>query len=167
MKNILLAVVTLACSFALAKPTQKDLVTVKEINSLYAKMSAAYSKKDVAGILANCTADCTFSGGGSTMNVSQVRDLMKAQLTSAKSVKARMTPANVVVKGTTANVTSSNVFTIVIANPQTKKDSTVVQKSTTKDVWIKQGKSWKMKSSQQNLTELSVDGKKQPINTKN
>ena len=129
----------------------------------YASFDKAFSSKNVAGLKALVAPGATFkSQGQPAVKADDAFKQMGAQLSMMKKANAKTTVQMVTLKGATATAMVSQVMTMTMANPQTKKDSIVVLRTKSLDTWVKIGNAWKLKATNSTLIEMLMDGKKVP-----
>jgi ketosteroid isomerase-like protein len=131
----------------------------KDIAALYNKVAAAMIAKNVDGIMATGTKDFTYTEAGKTMTGSQVSAQMKQQFQMLKGpVKCKMTVVSCKITGKTADVNSTAYSEMQISG-QDGKAHTVVTSSKSKDVVVKTGSGWLMKSVNIQSNKMTMDGK--------
>lgn len=151
----------LALTLALAVVGVQAKDSKSEFQALYNKAAAAMKKKDLAGVMALCTADFTFKAPSmGTMTRKQYEEQFKSQMALVKTVtKSQMTVKSVKVNGKKAEVVSSGVFEATFANPQTKKDSKLGSVNESKATWIRTTSGWKLQTLVITKETSTMDGK--------
>lgn len=148
-------VVFLAATAAIAQDADK-----KAIVSAYAALDKAINSKNVNGMTAYMTSDFKMkSQMGQTVTRDQFVSAVKSQIGMAQSISSKTTVQSVVIKGTTATVSTSGVSKLVILEPQTKAAHKIDVSSKSVATWVKVQGSWKMKFLEQKDSKVLMDGK--------
>lgn len=135
----------------------------KAVEANFAKMAAAITKKDVNGYTQFLTDDfVNITKGGQRKNKQQEAATIGQAVQMAKSMKFRIKMTKFALQNGKALVTANVTGTLVLPNPQTKKDSTLVGDSVEEFVWVKSGSSWKIKQEKELSSKMTVDGKVLP-----
>jgi ketosteroid isomerase-like protein len=168
MRTVSLAVSALSLCVLGANVTaaraQSPAEAKKAIAANLAKMASALSKKDLktyGSFYADDAVIIDEKGAKKTKQQSMAEAAQAVQI--AKTIKLTMTINSLSMQkgNAVANVTQN--ATITVANPQTKKDSTLVVKGAEAMTWVKRGAAWKIKQTKEGKTSLTVDG--QPVPT--
>jgi ketosteroid isomerase-like protein len=149
---IVLASVSRAC-FADANADAK-----KAIQAAANKAMQYIVKEDFDSLTKMCTADCTFTDSGQTMDVKQMVSMMKAEMAKCKDTKMASTILTCSVKGNIATCTTHDIMSTSEQGPD-KKWHKFMTDGTSKDTFTKSGNIWLMKSSITVSEKMTMDGK--------
>ena len=135
----------------------------KTIQAAYSAENRAVEKKDVKQMFINYSADFTqTTKKGERLTLSSIKQVVPRMLMSAQKISDKTTVQKFSMKGNRAFATVSRHTDISIANPQTKKPMSATVDAVSVDTWVKSGKTWKIKLSQEKSEQQFVDGK--PVN---
>lgn len=107
-----------------------------------ASTAKAFANKDASYFEKVTTPDFTYTSfNGPKMNKKQAIAQMKAQLSTAQSIKARFKSSNVALRGNTATVDTINYFDMKISGPDGKPHAMKLT-SYSKETYRKVGAKW-------------------------
>lgn len=133
----------------------------KAITNMFAAYDKAIGRKDAASIRKMMAPNATVKGpDGKTYPLKDQLAGMEAQLKMAKSINSSSKISKIDFKGNNAIVTYTNNLRMVMANPQTKKDSTIVVASNNRSTLVRSKGGWLMQQMETLKADISVDGKK-------
>jgi len=155
-----------ALSVAQSNPT-------KIFKAYYAKTDAFTLKKDVAGLsklmIDSATNDFVYisrptkAGKSSTRNREQtIQDMTRVMPMVEKFSKVETTIVSSLPGKNSIVLTISNTVEMSTSTGPDGKPHKLVNHATSKDTWVKQGSTWKIKSAQNLKDDMKVDGKSIP-----
>jgi ketosteroid isomerase-like protein len=142
-------------------PTLADTAAVrKELMAQYAKMAAAFKRKDAAGVVSTMAPDAEARvPGGPVIRRADMEASMKSQLATVQSVKSMVYKIDsLTVKGNTAVATVTGNSSIVILDDD-HKPHTVDQINKVRNTWTKTKAGWRIKVAEMLGIKVFVDGK--------
>ena len=153
-----LALICLAAMAGAQKP--QTAAVRKELTANYAKMAAAFKKKDPAGVLRFMAPDAVAKlQGGQRIPRSQMDPSIRQQLAAIRTVKKmEYDIERVVVLGKRAIVIVTGKSDVVIGD-STGKLHDVVQHNKVRNTWLRGKKGWQIKEAQMLGVKVWVDGK--------
>jgi ketosteroid isomerase-like protein len=156
----------MASVIALAVLGQARADDRKDIDALYAKLAAALKAKNPDAILALQTPDFKSKGpDGKTMTGKELAVQMKQENAAiGKVTSSEIKVKSAAIKGNTAVVTSSFVFSAEVPDPQGHmgpkgKTHTMGMTGTAKNDLVRAGGAWKFKTMEQGVATMTMDGK--------
>jgi hypothetical protein len=160
-KFLIATALIVVCSSVFAQ----NAAATKFFDSTYSRLAHSMQKKDypAAERLFRETSHPQFlyiGAKGEKQNGKQMMAMMKTQMDlMAKVKKTDIAITKSTFKGDTAVVRTVMTYAMTMNNPQTKKDSLWVGKSTSDDTWKKVGNGWKLYRVKAISEEATVDGK--------
>lgn len=132
-----------------------------DFQKLYNDLAAAIKKKDLKGSMAFLAPDYVDTDvKGKKMTRKEFEKVVSDQFKAPFKVTTfDIKVTKVTSKGAEFIVENTGKLVLTIPNPQTKKDSKLEQNSTSKDVWVKSGAKWLLKSSVTTSQKRYFDGK--------
>ncbi len=135
----------------------------KAIQSQYAKSAAAAEKKDLKGMMAHLAPDYEETGpDGVTVKVDALKSNMQRIVQNVKSIRIAVAISKLTLKGDKATVLSKETMSMVVTNPQTKKDMKFAMQGTSEEQWEKKSGVWLEKRAKTLATKQFLDGKELP-----
>lgn len=155
MKRIALVALIAVGAIAVQADAKSDL------QKLYDNLATSVKKKDLKGCLAYLAPDYTDTNEtGKKLNRKEFEAMVKQQFAAPITVKTfSIKVTKVTPKGSDLIAENTSKLSLTFANPQTKKNSTMEQTSSSRDTWVKSGGKWLMKSSTTVSTKRFLDGK--------
>ena len=143
-------------------PSPEDAAVRRELEAAYARLAAAYEKKDADAFMLDRTPDFTAkSHFGPVAGFQQVRSGVQRRMERIQRVNfLRLHIRELSVRGTEAVAVTSQEFSRLVTDREGKEHTVVSTGTVQRETWVKTGAGWKMKS----LEELepgtqTVDGK--------
>ena len=148
--------------FGILAATAAVADTKSEIQAAYRKMEDALRTKNIAGVMAMCTADFKWiDNKGQAMTRAQMEQQMKMQFGGIKKIDHVSNKVEkVTVKGNQATTRTNGIFeATLMLTPDAKKSSKLKGGSVTDDTWVKTPKGWMLKQVNVIKETMTLDGK--------
>jgi hypothetical protein len=143
-------------------PVQADSTAAlrKTLQSLYDQSCAAIARKDIAGATAIDTTDYVFvDDKGRTHTLAESRERATQLFSKPQIIKSTAHIDKVTLEAKNAVAEVAQHLYMKYTNPRTHHVFITDQVSTTKDVWIKQGATWRRSRGQSRSVRVTVNGK--------
>lgn len=165
-RSSLLMVAVLAALVPQGAVRADDPAARREIEAAYARISASFKRQDAAGMMAFATGDFKVrTPGGRVLNRQQAQDNVQLNLDTIRSVtENRYTLGKLTWKGNDAIVPVTERFAVTYKDTRGEfgavgKLHKVAGTTTYRDVWTKQGGTWKLRLSEMRAIRLTIDGR--------
>ncbi len=160
---LLLIALALSASASYADPTGD---TRHAIQAAYNQMNAAAANKDVNGSVAYYTPDYTATDiHGKVTNVAQGRQAAQTLFAQAQSVSGKTTVTSLTLNnpGQATVLERGHLVMDLAVTAQTGGPVSVVLETTSRDLWVKLAKGWRMKREQVLTETFTMNGKPFPV----
>lgn len=132
----------------------------KTIEAAYVAENRAVEKKDVKSMFVNYSSDYTqTTKKGERLTLDGIKQAVPRILLAAQKIIDKTTIQKFSMKGNKAVATVLRHTDLSIMNPQTQKPLKMIVDAVTVDTWVKSGKNWKLKLSQEKSEKQTLDGK--------
>ncbi len=157
LSAMLIGMLVLAMPLAKSDPSADAR---KTIQAAYAAENKAVENKDVKTMFVSYASDFTqTTKRGERLNLAGIKEAVPKVLVAAQKITDKTVLQKFSMKGSKASATVSRHTDLVILNPKTQKTMKIVVDAVSIDTWVKSGKTWKLKLSQGQSEQQSVDGK--------
>jgi hypothetical protein len=162
-KHFLTQVLLNACAAALLAPkacpdTAAEVRRMIQAN--YNREAAAFMRKDATGLLANYAPDYVATQkSGKKLTLDDIRPVLPDMFAAMSDIKDARAIKKFVFKDSHAIVTVTDRAESKLKNPKTRKNVRLVMVETRRDVWVKLGANWKIKTSRTLSKKQTVNGK--------
>lgn len=154
-----LVLALLVCSVQLGTAYSDDKALRKEIEGIYAKVSALMAKKDFSTLSKMIANDCKFIDvSGNTMTKQQWETIMKQQMATAKNIKFTFKVQGIQTKGNTLMVKNSWNGSMDIPDAQGKVHKMKIVGHGV-DTLVKAKDGWMLKLAKADKETVTLDGK--------
>jgi len=161
MRSARTILVVVGCTMMLAGAVGADQTseTRKAISALYRRRTAAFVRKDVDGVFADCTPDCVITTDGKQHSLTQERENLKRMYQAMQDIKSTTTIQQMRVTGNTSIITAIHHASAKLLIPQTRAKKQLVATEVDRETWIKTSKGWREKYNQEMSLQMTLDGK--------